>query len=78
MAAYRDMDHLQYIRAAELGFSEGYYRWRIGRTGPVLGMDGKPRRIPPPHDPPPAPLPPYAAYVRGSNLMHAKRIKGEI
>jgi len=78
MAAYRDMDHLQYIRAAQFGFSELHYTGSTGRSGPVIGMDGKPRRIPPPHDPPPAPLPPYAAYVRGSNLMHAKRIKGEI
>jgi len=76
--AYRGLDHLQYVRACELGFSEGHYLWRDGRTGPVLGMDDKPVRIPPPHDPPLAPLPPYAAYVRESNLAHAERIKGEI
>ena len=35
----------------------------------------EPQRIPPPHDPPPAPLPPYAAYVRESNLAHAKRVR---
>ena len=75
---YRGMDHLQYVRACELGFSEGYYRWRMGRTGPVLDMAGKPVRIPPPQDTPRGALSPYQAYEYESNRAHAKRVKGEI
>uniref|UniRef100_A0A6M3LP82 Uncharacterized protein n=1 Tax=viral metagenome TaxID=1070528 RepID=A0A6M3LP82_9ZZZZ len=75
---YRGMDHLQYVRACELGFSEGYYLWRDGRTGPVIGYpDGKPVRIPPPQDTPRGPLSPYVAYEHESNRAHAKRIKVE-
>jgi len=70
------MDDLQYIRAAELGFSEGYYRWRMGRTGPVLGMDGKPVRIPPPQDTR-WPLSPYEVSVRELNLALRERIARE-